>query len=86
MSKIKNVLNGWKFYLSKDEEIEKMAKERYEFCKYCRESKESIYKVFLKDELIDAKGKVCNGCDGVIKCPLSTKLRSKEETCPLNNW
>lgn len=85
-NKLVRILSGWKNYVFENTEIEKMAKQRAQQCAYCPKAMPSTYAALIEDEMKEVEGLVCNGCEGAIKCPLSTKLRSKEEKCPINNW
>lgn len=87
---IKDILNGWKNYLIDDPVVEKVAKERAKVCatsgedgKPCPELKEGVFKAVLKDYRIhEIEGMYCRKCT----CPLSAKIRSENEQCPLNKW
>ena len=78
-----NILNGWKNFMNKSEVIEMVAVSRGTHCIECKHAKHSkTIKAFVKDEFKEIEGFVCGLCD----CPLSAKLRSENETCPLNKW
>ena len=80
---IKDILNGWKNYLVDDPVIEKVAKERATICSGCEEAKEGKFTAVLKDyKLHEIEGRYCGEC----KCPLSAKVRSENESCPLDKW
>jgi Na+-translocating ferredoxin:NAD+ oxidoreductase RNF subunit RnfB len=85
-NKLKSILNGWKNYFFEDAEVEKLAKQRAEKCAGCPKAVKRWYAEVIDDEMKDVQGLVCTGCDGNIKCPLSTKLRSRQEKCPENLW
>lgn len=79
--KINNIIQGWKTYL-KGETSEEAIK-RSKACRECPEAVFGSYEVFMTDKTLkEVSGLKCNVC----KCPLSTKLRSKNEKCPLNKW
>lgn len=83
MSKIKNIINGWGNYIFPSAYIENLAQERAKKCGSCKHAKEMLLDTFMPDYTIKCiKGLACDIC----KCPLSTKLRSEEETCPQNKW
>lgn len=67
MSKI---ISGFKNLIIKDEEIEKLSKERMDICNECP---------FLQNI---AGVKICGWC----LCVLEAKTRSKESECPIGNW
>lgn len=82
MSKIKNILSGWKNFIDKSEVVEIVAKERAEFCAQCPSSKEGLLLAFINDKIQNVQGHYCAECD----CPLSAKIRSQNEKCPLGKW
>lgn len=82
MSKLSRILEGWQNFISKSEVSEVMAAERATHCIDCRYAKKSMLTAFIKDDLKEIEGYKCNKC----QCPLSAKLRSKEEKCPINLW
>lgn len=65
-----------------------MEKKRAEICKACIIDGKpgavlGTYEQLMMDfELKEIQGLKCNVC----KCPLSTKLRVKDEKCPLGKW
>ena len=80
---LNNILNGWSNFMKRSEVTELVAVSRATFCIDCPEAKYSkTIKALVKDDLKDIEGFVCNKC----KCPLSAKLRSENETCPLKHW
>ena len=82
MSKLVSILKGWGNLLVKNSEIEKLAFKRAKVCALCPEAIESKLMEVIGDEIKEFQGLICNKC----KCPLSTKARSKEESCPLGKW
>jgi hypothetical protein len=81
--KIKDILSGWKNYIIDDPAIEAMAKQRAKICSTCPQAKEGKFTAVLKDYRIhEIEGLYCGKC----LCPLSAKVRSENETCPLNKW
>ncbi len=83
LKSVKNILNGWQNFISKNEISEKIAKERALKCKGCVFAVESkTIKAFIKDEIKEVQGFVCDKC----KCPLSAKIRSQNEKCPKKEW
>lgn len=81
MAKLKNIAKGWAKYLTgitNDEE-----KRRAAICRGCPSAVLGTYEKAMPDfSLIEIQGLKCGECD----CPLSTKIRSKNEKCPLNKW
>ena len=79
---ISNILNGWQNFITKSEVSEKLAKERAAECAQCPHAKKGKLLAFIKDDLKEIESEYCDIC----KCPLSAKLRSELETCPLDLW
>lgn len=82
MSKISNILNGWQNFIDKSEVSEKLAKDRAEYCSVCPKAKKGMLTAFINDSLTEIKGMYCDVC----MCPLSAKIRSIDEKCPLELW
>lgn len=80
--KINNILEGWKNFLFKTEVTELLAKKRAESCVKCSEAVETMLTAYVNDDIKEIKGYKCNLCD----CPLSAKLRTEKENCPLKKW
>lgn len=79
---ISNILNGWKNFISKSEVSEALAKKRAEKCVTCKHAKQGKLLAFIKDDLKEIESCYCDLCT----CPLSAKVRSKYEPCPLKLW
>jgi hypothetical protein len=79
---ISNILNGWQNFLAKSEVTESLAEHRAVNCLVCPYLKKGKLLAFIKDDLKEIEGHYCDLC----KCPLSAKIRSKNETCPLGEW
>ncbi|MBW2961276.1 hypothetical protein [Mesonia aestuariivivens] len=87
---IKDILNGWKNYLIENPVIEEVAKERSKICatsgpngNKCTHLSKGKFTSMLRDyKLHEIEGYYCSKC----KCPLSAKVRSKNEKCPINKW
>lgn len=77
----KNILSGWKNFLSKSEVTEAVAEKRAMICGTCPNLKQGLLLAFIKDSLTEVEGAYCNVC----KCPLSAKVRSND-VCPENKW
>lgn len=84
-NRLARILDGWKNYVFENAEVEAMAKDRAKECAGCNDAIPGTFAQLIEDEMKEVEGLVCNGC-GAVKCPLSTKLRSVEETCPKGNW
>lgn len=82
MYNIINILDGWKNFMDKSEVTEDLARKRAAHCAKCPKAKKGKLTAFLNDDLVEIQGYRCTICH----CPLSAKLRSKLETCPLKKW
>lgn len=82
MSKVNNILSGWKNFIAKSEVSEEIAVKRAVHCVSCVELKEGRLLNLIKDDLKEIEGFYC----GLCYCLLSAKLRSEKETCPINKW
>lgn len=78
---MKNILSGWKNFLSQTEVTETTAIARAEICSACPNLRHGTLLAFIKDNLTEIEGTYCNVC----KCPLSAKVRSND-ICPENKW
>lgn len=75
---IKDILSGWSNFIDKSEVTEAIAKERAAICSTCVHAKKGILTAFIKDDLKEIQGYYCNDCLG---CPLSAKIRTKDNIC-----
>jgi hypothetical protein len=80
--KIKNILNGWGNFIEKSEVTETLAESRAKICATCFECKEGKLLALIKDDLKEVEGHYCALC----YCPISAKIRSINERCPLSKW
>lgn len=74
MSKIGEILEGWKNVIWEDAEIEKIAKTRLETCAECDKRSNYPQNVSMFSK--------CLECG----CVIQAKARCKNCTCPLNKW
>lgn len=84
MSKVNDIINGWKNYLiGEDKVVKEEAKRRAHICSECPKSKFGIHTAVLPDfEIKEIQGHYCGEC----LCPLSPAVRSKNYQCPLSKW
>ena len=81
MGQVSNIFEGWGLYIKG--KTPEYAIRRKEICKGCDYAVEGTYEKWMPEKrLKEIKGLLCLKCD----CPLSTKLRSEKEKCPLNKW
>ena len=77
-NKIKDIISGWSNFIDKSEVTENTAKERASVCAECEHAKKGVLLGFIKDNLKEIEGYYCNDCE---KCPLSAKVRTKNDIC-----
>jgi hypothetical protein len=82
MLNLKNILNGWGNFIEKSEVTETVAESRAKICATCFECKEGKLLALIKDDLKEIEGHYCALC----YCPISAKIRSINERCPLSKW
>lgn len=81
MVQISKILEGWGNYFKG--KMSALERERGKVCEECPEAVVGTYEKLMPDfQLKKIQGLKCNQCG----CPLSTKLRSKDEECPLKKW
>ncbi len=81
MGQISSIIDGWNAYISGKNRT--FVRQRAETCKLCPNAVLGTYEKLMPDfELKEIQGLKCSIC----KCPLSTKLRSTNEKCPLGLW
>lgn len=81
-NKLNNIVKGWKNYIFPSSEIEILAAKRAITCASCSHAVEGRFEIIEDKRIEEIKGMGCDMC----LCPLSTKLRSPEEECPINKW
>jgi Zn ribbon nucleic-acid-binding protein len=82
LNKLNNIVRGWAGYVWETPEVKALAEKRAVACADCPNAEWGLIAQLLEDDVTTIKGLKCSMCD----CPLSTKLRSKEEVCPLAKW
>lgn len=82
LDKLHNILNGFKNYIFEDKAVESLAKARAIECAKCPKAVWGMIPMMFEDEIEEIKGLKCDWCE----CPLSTKLRSVDEKCPMEKW
>ena len=73
-----NIISGWVNYFF-DTQIDK---DKLMKCYECEFAVTKKYLTFVTDDFKEVEGKVCDKCN----CPLSAKLRSTNEKCPIGKW
>lgn len=81
MAQLSNIKDGWKKYLTGS--VSEEEKRRASICRECPHAVKGNYEKLMPDfSLKEVQGLKCDAC----KCPLSTKIRSVNEKCPLGKW
>lgn len=75
-------MNGWENFIFKSEVTEQLAEDRAVHCATCKHLSKSLLLSFLRDNLKQIEGYEC----GICSCPISAKIRSVAESCPINKW
>lgn len=81
-NKLVSIYTGWKNYVFPSPEIEKLAKKRARSCSQCLKAKKMKVEIIKDGSIKEIEDLCCSLCS----CPLSTKLRSQKEVCPLKKW
>lgn len=75
LHKTSNIIEGYSNLIITSEEVEILAKKRFEICIKCDNKKPLIV-------INGIQHYVCSKCS----CPLDAKLRAKDEVCPIGKW
>jgi len=83
LSKLSEIIQGWKNYIIENPIAERTAKLRSNECAKCPHAeKNGLLVLMVGDNLKEIQGYQCSLCD----CPLSSLLRSPESKCKENKW
>jgi hypothetical protein len=78
--KLGRIYDGWKNVVFPSAIVEKLAKVRADICSRCDYAEESeVLGAIIGEPIKEIKGFFCTKCN----CPLSSKVRSVAEECPL---
>lgn len=80
MTKLTSIISGWSSLATGSKK--ELAVKRAEVCADCDYSVKSKIVNVINDEVVELRGLVCDKCG----CPLSAKVRSESEQCPLGKW
>ncbi len=82
--KLQNIVNGWYNLTIKNAVVEKIAMERASICAKCpfAEMSSGIYTAVIDNKTTQIRGLKCTKCG----CPLSAKVRSSKDYCPIGKW
>lgn len=82
--KLQNIVNGWYNLTIKNAVVERVAMERANICAKCpfAEMSSGIYTAVIDNKTTQIRGLKCTKCG----CPLSAKVRSSKDYCPIGKW
>lgn len=87
MKTLIRILQGWFYYFFRTPRTENLASKRILFCLNCKHMKwYSGYDKWQQQEFntpINPNKVYCSKCSG---CPISKKIRSPKEKCPIKKW
>lgn len=81
MSKLKEIIKGWKNYKFPNPEYEAMAAKKAKVCSSCDSAIQDTWFDLVDKKIEELSGLACDECS----CPLTTLLRS-DKPCPLNKF
>lgn len=81
---LENIVKGWINLMIHNSVSEEVAMTRANICAKCplAEFSSGVHTVVVDRKTTHVRGMVCKGCG----CPLSAKIRSPYEFCPLAKW
>lgn len=81
---LKNIIDGWTNLVLPNEVTEELALKRANICATCPFAQMSggVYTIVVDNKTKNIRGMSCGKCG----CPLSAKVRSTEDVCPLGKW
>lgn len=81
---LSNIIDGWSNLIIPNQTTEQLAIKRAKICAHCPKA---VMDTAMHTIVIDNKTKNIRGLKcGVCHCPLSAKVRSKNDSCPLGKW
>ena len=81
---LQNIVDGWMNLMISDPVVEELAIHRASICAKCpfAEMSTGIHTIVVDSKTKDIRGTKCGKCG----CPLSAKVRSKNDRCPIGKW
>lgn len=82
--KLQNIVNGWYHLAIQNPVVEKVAMERANICATCpfAEMSSGVHTIVIDNKTTHIRGLKCTKCG----CPLSAKVRSSKDYCPIGRW
>lgn len=81
---LSNIIAGWSNLAFKDPAVESLATERAEICSKCpfAELSSGLHTIVVDNKTTQVRGLKCGKCG----CPLSAKVRTPMDSCPIGKW
>lgn len=81
---LSNIIDGWYNLLIPNQTSEELALQRAKICAHCPEAvmDTAVHTIVVDNKTKNVRGLKC----GVCHCPLSAKVRSSQDRCPLGKW
>ena len=81
---LQNIVDGWMNLMISDPVTEELATKRAAICAACpfAEMSTGIHTIVVDKKTKNIRGTKCGKCG----CPLSAKVRSKNDRCPIGKW
>lgn len=81
---LQNIVDGWTNLILPDQVSEELAVKRANICARCpfAEMSSGTYTIVVDNRTKNIRGMSCGRCG----CPLSAKVRAKNDSCPIGNW
>jgi hypothetical protein len=82
--KLQNIVNGWYNLAIHNSVVEEVALKRANICAKCpfAEMSSGVYTAVIDNKTTQIRGLKCTKCG----CPLSAKVRSSKDYCPIGKW
>lgn len=81
---LSNIIAGWTNLAFTDPKVEELAKKRADICASCPFATfvGGLNTIVVDNKTTQIRGLKCSKCG----CPLSAKVRSPHDSCPINKW
>lgn len=81
---LQNIVDGWINLMIPDPVTEELATKRAAICAQCpfAEMSTGVHTIVVDNKTKNIRGTKCGKCG----CPLSAKVRSKNDRCPVGKW
>jgi transcription elongation factor Elf1 len=81
---LQNIVDGWTNLIFPDAVSEELALHRANICAKCpfAQMSSGTYTIVVDNKTKNIRGMSCGKCG----CPLSAKVRAKNDSCPIGKW